>query len=63
MNHVDAIELARKHMGKNSSARLCLMDALKLSDKRKFEDAKRRAVDSLAHSVGIFHHDYKAAQS
>lgn len=44
-----------------SSARLCLADAITLYDKGDFEYAKKRAIDSLRYSVGIFHVDYKKA--
>ena len=60
-----AIRLARKHVGNGaameSSARLCLSDALELAEKERFEYAYARAVRSLAYSVGIFHADYQRA--
>lgn len=60
-----AIELARKHLNNGavmgSSAKLCLMDALKCWDKGKYSNAHAHAVKSLAYSVGIFHADYKSA--
>jgi len=59
------IVLARKHIGNgaamDSSARLCLADAVALFDKEDFDAAKRRAVSALSYSVGIFHADYKKA--
>jgi len=61
MDANQVIELARQHMGKNSSARLALMDAMTLNDKGRCSDAKKRALDSLKHSVGIFHDDYRKA--
>lgn len=61
----NAIILARKHVGNGaameSSARLCLADAVALQDAGNLTDAKARAVKSLAYSVGIFHADYKRA--
>ena len=59
-----AIRLARKHVGNGalmeSSARLCLSDALELFDAGKFDYAHARAVKSLGYSVGIFSPDYQA---
>jgi hypothetical protein len=56
---------ARKHVGNGaameSSARLCLADAVSLKDQGDFKHAKERAVKSLAYSVGIFHADYQKA--
>lgn len=67
MNTNDAIILARKHVGNGavmeSSARLCLADAVRLQDEGKLDIAKERAVRSLAYSVGVFHNDYKRANS
>jgi hypothetical protein len=60
-----AIVLARKHIGNgavmDSSARLCLTDAINLFDAGDFEFAKKRAIKALAYSVGIFHADYDRA--
>lgn len=58
------IILARKHIGKgemDSSARLCLKDAVDLVEAGNLDDAKTRAVKSLAYSVGIMHADYQRA--
>jgi hypothetical protein len=44
-----------------SSARLCLTDAIELQAEGKLDDAKARALKSLAYSVGVFHADYKRA--
>ena len=61
-----AIRLARKHIGNgaamDSSARLCLADALALMEKQDYEAAHARAVRSLGYSVGVFHADYKSAK-
>jgi len=57
--------LARKHIGKGnmeSSARLCLADAVHLQERGLLDYARKRALDSLAYSVGVLHPDYiKAA--
>lgn len=60
----DVITLARKHLGKglmDSSARLCLADAVELQNKGQLDYAKTRAIKSLAYSVGIAHEDYRRA--
>jgi hypothetical protein len=58
-----AIVLARKHVGNgaamDSSARLCLADAVALFDAGDFDGAKARAIKAIAYSVGIFHADYR----
>lgn len=65
MNLTSIIILARKHLGgeMESSARLCLTDALRLYETGKHVDAKARALKSLAYSVGILHADYRRAAS
>lgn len=57
------LALARKHLGgaMESSARLCLADAIEASNRGDFEVAIARALKSLAYSVGIFHPDYVRA--
>lgn len=60
MNTNEVIILARKN-ATNDSARLCLSDAVELQAAGKLDDAKRRALDSLKHSVGVFHADFKRA--
>jgi hypothetical protein len=60
----NAIILARKHLGKGtmeSSARLCLSDAIELYDSGELEYAHHRALKSIAYSVGQFHPDYPKA--
>lgn len=54
---------ARKNLGgqMESSARLCLADAIALYDAGNYEAAKVRALKSLAYSVGIFHPAYRKA--
>lgn len=65
MNTNEVIILARKHVSNGaameSSARLCLTDAVALQEKGQLDDAKRRALKSMAYSVGIFHADYQRA--
>jgi hypothetical protein len=41
----------------------CLEDAVNLYNKADFEHAKKRAINSLRYSVGIFHPDYKKASA
>lgn len=64
MNVDQVIILARKHLGKGtmeSSARLCLSDALELLEKGERGHALLRALKSLQYSVGMFHADYERA--
>lgn len=46
-----------------SSARLCLADAVALYDAGFLTEAKARALKSLAYSVGTFHRDYVRASA
>jgi hypothetical protein len=64
METAKILALARKHLGGDmeSSARLCLSDAVKLYDEGDFQYAKQRALKSLEYSIGIFHRDYKKAR-
>lgn len=62
----DVIALAEKHLGKGdmvSSAELALEDAKQLRDEgtMSLDAAQRRALRSLAFSVGVFHPDYQRA--
>ena len=54
---------ARKNLGgqMESSARLCLADAIALYDAGNYDAAKVRALKSLSYSVGIFHPAYRKA--
>lgn len=65
MNTKEVIALARKHANNGavmqSSAELCLADAVRLFDAGSLDLAKARAVKSLAYSVGVFHDDHKRA--
>jgi hypothetical protein len=60
------LDLAKKHSNKgimSSSAVVSLMDAKHLYERGLIDYAKKRALDSLKYSVGIFHQDYiKASQ-
>jgi hypothetical protein len=63
MTTADIIISARKHLGgqMESSARLCLQDAVEAFDRGDYDAARDRAVRSLAYSVGILHHAYQRA--
>ena len=65
MTSNEIIHLARQHVAANaaseSSARLCLEDAERLYAAGEFPAARKRALDSLKHSVGIFHEDFSRA--
>jgi hypothetical protein len=66
MNTQNIIILARKHLGTgvmDSSARLCLADAITLADAGDYTYARARALKSLAYSVGMFHADYRKASA
>ena len=57
------IEAAKKYAEStgNSSAFLRYQDSLHLMERNLVEYARKAAVDSLAHSVGIFHPVYRRA--
>lgn len=63
MDTKSVITLARLHRDDDNSesARICLSDAVSLADAGKLDDARRRAVQSLRFSVGVFHPDFKRA--
>jgi len=60
-----AINLASRHIQNDaamqSSAVLCLKDAVKLANSGDYKSAKIRALKSLRYSVGVFHPDYADA--
>lgn len=59
------LDLARKHVGNGaameSSARLCLTEAVRHHDEGDLKQAEQHALKSLAYSVGLFHADYVKA--
>jgi hypothetical protein len=59
------LDIAARHVANGapaqSSAILCLDDARALAARDENLAAERRALDSLAHSVGVFHPDYVRA--
>lgn len=59
----EVLILARKNIGgeMESSARMCLTDAVDLMANGNLVAAKKRALDSLRYSVGVFHADYMKA--
>ena len=63
MNSYEVIQLAKKYANNGasmqSSAQLCLKDAIDLQQQGKRVAARNRAVKSLQYSVGVFHPDYK----
>ena len=65
MNVQKAIIIARKHVGNGaameSSARLCLAEAVEADNRGFPEQAAFWACKSLTYSIGIFAGDYKAA--
>lgn len=65
MSVSQVIVLARKHVRTGpmqSSAELCLTDAIRLYENGKLPEARKRALKSLAYSVGILHTDYQRAK-
>jgi len=61
MKTSDIIILARKYIGfgvMDSSAKLCLSDATTLVEIGQLDYAKKRALQSLAYSIGRLHPDY-----
>jgi hypothetical protein len=61
MNINMILSVARKHLTENSngSDRFCMYEAVKAQDRGDYPAAMSWARKSLAHSVGIFHVDYR----
>lgn len=57
------LTLARRHLDKDktANARSCMAEAICAQDMGNLEQALRRALRSLAYSVGILHSDYVRA--
>jgi hypothetical protein len=56
-----AFMLALKHLGQGkmvSSAKVCLEDVASLLADNNWTDARKRAIESIAYSVGMHHRDY-----
>ena len=61
MTDIEVIALAKSHVARgvmDTSAELCLTDALCWEDAGRLDLARTRALKSLAYSVGILHPDY-----
>lgn len=59
----EIIRLAKKHAknANNASATVCCSDAEYLFQRGMKDHARKRAIDALAHAVGVLHFDYKRA--
>ena len=59
------LALARKHVGDNpameSSARLCLEDAVSCYNDVDYFYARKRALRSLSYSIGVLHPEFQRA--
>ena len=64
MTTLNIIRLARKHLGgeMESSARLCLAQAIELYDNGELESARWHALRSLRYSLGVLHPVYQKAE-
>ena len=65
MHTQNIITLARKYVSNGaameSSARLCLADAIALYDDGDYDYARSRALKSLRYSIGVFNPEYQRA--
>lgn len=65
MNTDTLINLARRHAVEDKtggSARFCLAEAVEQHAAGNYSGARRWAMKSLAHSVGVLHADYQKAE-
>lgn len=62
---MNLLQLARKHVGNGaameSSARLCLADAVRHHDEGNLKQAELHALRSMAYSIGTMGGDYRKA--
>lgn len=62
---MNIIQTARKYVGNGasmeSSARLCLADAIRHHDEGNYQRSYFYALKSLGYSIGIMHSDYRQA--
>lgn len=58
-NALLAIRYAYPHSRTNDSASLCLNDAQACYESGRYDAAYKLALNSLGHSVGVFHADYQ----
>lgn len=63
MNYFKAVTLAYDHRQASPSAELRYQDALTLDRKGDKLGAVKAACDSLRHSVGVYHNDYRFARA
>lgn len=65
MNNKSIMELVRKHLSSGaemeSSARLCLADAVELDNQGRHAESAIRALKGLQYLVGCWHPDFKEA--
>jgi hypothetical protein len=64
MTTAKVLALACQHLGEGamvSSAKICLQDAILLLAEDDLAHARKRALRSLAYSVGVLHQDYQRA--
>ncbi len=57
------LTLAAKYNNANGSSMLAYQDAVQCYNTDRPNSAIARSLDSLRHSVGIFHADYRAAKN
>ncbi len=57
------MNIAQPHSNKNESAMIAFNDAKRIALNANYSYAGRRALFSIRHAVGVFHEDYKKAES